>query len=46
MEYLRDYRLFLEKGSRWYGRTAALRLIVQLCYEDEEKDGQFLHFSK
>jgi hypothetical protein len=27
--------------SRSYGRTAALRLIVQLCDEDEEKDDQF-----
>jgi hypothetical protein len=27
--------------SRSYGRTAALRLLVQPCYEDEEKDGQF-----
>jgi hypothetical protein len=27
--------------SRTYGRTAALRLIVQPCDEDEEKDGQF-----
>jgi hypothetical protein len=28
--------------SRSYGRTAALRLIVQPCDEDEEKDDQFL----
>jgi hypothetical protein len=27
--------------SRSYGRTAALRLIVQPCDEDEEKDDQF-----
>jgi hypothetical protein len=27
------------------GRTAALRLIVQLSDEDEEKD-KFFHFSK
>jgi hypothetical protein len=27
--------------SRCYGRTAALRLIVQPCDEDEEKDDQF-----
>jgi hypothetical protein len=32
--------------SRSYGRTAALRLIVQPCDEDEEKDDQFYHFSK
>jgi hypothetical protein len=32
--------LFVEKGarSRRYGRTAALRLIVQPCDEVEEKD--------
>jgi hypothetical protein len=31
---------FVEKGprSRCYGRTAALRLTVQACDEDEEKD--------
>jgi hypothetical protein len=27
--------------SRCYGRTAALRLILQPCDEDEEKDDQF-----
>jgi hypothetical protein len=27
--------------SRCYGRTAALRLLVQPCDEDEEKDDQF-----
>jgi hypothetical protein len=27
--------------SRYYARTAALRLIVQPCDEDEEKDGVF-----
>jgi hypothetical protein len=32
--------------SRSYGRTAALRLIVQPCDENEEKDDQFFHFSK
>jgi hypothetical protein len=33
--------------SRCYGRTAALRLIVQLCDEDEEEDDQFFfYFSK
>jgi hypothetical protein len=38
--------LFFEwPRSRSYGRTAALRLIVQPCDEDEEKD-QFFHFSK
>jgi hypothetical protein len=31
--------------SRSYRRTAALRLIVQPCNEDEEKDDQF-NFSK
>jgi hypothetical protein len=30
--------------SRSYGRTAALRLIVQPCDEDEEKDNQFFSF--
>jgi hypothetical protein len=30
--------------SRSYGRTAALRLIVQSCDEDEEKDDQFFSF--
>jgi hypothetical protein len=30
--------------SRFYGRTAALRLIVQPCDKDEEKDDQFLSF--
>jgi hypothetical protein len=29
-----------------YERTAALRLIVQPCDEDEEKDDPLLHFSK
>jgi hypothetical protein len=32
--------------SRSYGRTAALRLILQPCDEDEEKDDNFVHFSK
>jgi hypothetical protein len=32
--------------SRWYGRTAALRLIVQPCDEDDEKDDFFCHVSK
>jgi hypothetical protein len=27
--------------SRYYGRTTALKLIVQPCDEDEEKDDQF-----
>jgi hypothetical protein len=35
-----------EPRSRSYGRTAALRLIVQPCNEDEEKDDYFFHFSK
>jgi hypothetical protein len=26
--------------------TDALRLVVQPCDEDEEKDDQFFHFSK
>jgi hypothetical protein len=30
--------------SRCYGRTAALRLIVQHCDEDEEKDDRFFLF--
>ena len=30
--------------SRSYRRTAALRLIVQPCDEDEEKDDQFFSF--
>jgi hypothetical protein len=30
--------LFLEGLSRSYRRTAALRLIVQPCDEDEEKE--------
>ena len=32
--------------SRSYGRTAALRLIVQSCDEDEGKDDVFFYFSK
>jgi hypothetical protein len=33
--------------SRRYGRTAALRLLVQACDGDEEKDDQlFFYFSK
>jgi hypothetical protein len=35
---------FLRPRSRSYGRTAALRLIVQPCDEDEEKDDQFFLF--
>ena len=36
-------KFFFGEGpcSRSYGRTAALRLIVQPCDEDEEKDDQF-----
>jgi hypothetical protein len=30
--------------SRCYGRSAALRLIVQTCDEDDEKDDQFFFF--
>jgi hypothetical protein len=30
--------------SRCYGRTAALKLIMQPCDEDAEKDNQFLNF--
>jgi hypothetical protein len=33
-----------ETRSRSYGRTAALRLIVQSCDEDEVKDVQFFSF--
>jgi hypothetical protein len=38
--------LFCGEGprSRSYGRTAALRLIVQPSDEDEEKDDQFCSF--
>jgi hypothetical protein len=37
---------FFREGprSRFYRRTAALRLIVQPCDEDEEKDDQFFLF--
>jgi hypothetical protein len=40
------YAYFFGEGprSRCYGRTAALRLIVQPC--DEDKDDQYFHFSK
>jgi hypothetical protein len=31
--------------SRRYGRTSALRLIVQPCDEDEDDDYYFLSFS-
>jgi hypothetical protein len=31
--------------SRRYGRTAALRLLVQPCDEDEDDDDYFLSFS-
>jgi hypothetical protein len=31
--------------SRRYGRTAALRLIVQPCDEDDDDDDYFLSFS-
>jgi hypothetical protein len=36
---------FCGKGprSRSYGRTTALRLIVQPCDEDEEKDDVFFY---
>jgi hypothetical protein len=38
--------LFSGEGtrSRGYGRTAALRLILQTCDEDEKKYGQFFSF--
>jgi hypothetical protein len=38
--------LFCGEGprSRSYGRTAALRRIVQPCDDDEEKDDQFFIF--
>jgi hypothetical protein len=35
-----------ETRSRSYRRTAALRLIVQPCDEDEQKDDKCFHFSK
>jgi hypothetical protein len=37
---IRQRIFFCGEGSRsrWYGRTAALRLIMQSCDEDEEKD--------
>jgi hypothetical protein len=35
-----------EPRSRSYGRTTALRLIVQPCDEAEEKDDQFFNFYK
>jgi hypothetical protein len=39
---LRSLFLCVERPpSRRYGRTAALRLIVQLCDEEEEKDDNF-----
>jgi hypothetical protein len=40
------HSFFCDEGprSRCYGRTAALRLIVQPCDEDEEKDDQFFSF--
>jgi hypothetical protein len=40
--FLSVFVSFFERPrSRRYGRTAALRLIVQPCDEDEEKDDQF-----
>ena len=39
-----DFFIFLVgegPRSRCYGRTAALRLIVQPCDEDEDDDEQF-----
>jgi hypothetical protein len=41
--HLTRYFFFCGEGPRCrsYGRTAALRLIVQPCDEDEEKDDQF-----
>jgi hypothetical protein len=42
MDLLTDYAFYYLGGgggegprSRWYGRTAALRLIVQSCDEDD-----------
>jgi hypothetical protein len=33
------FMIFLRRAfSRCYGRTAALRLIVQLCDQDEDED--------
>jgi hypothetical protein len=45
-EKLRFIAIFFEKGpaARCYGRTAALRLIVRPCDEDEEKDQFFFSF--
>jgi hypothetical protein len=41
------HRFFLEgPRSRCYGRTAALRLLVQPCDEDENMMISFFHFSK
>jgi hypothetical protein len=39
--------LFSGEGprSRRYGRTAALRLLVQPCDEDDDDDDYFLSFS-
>jgi hypothetical protein len=35
-----------ESRSKSYGCSAAFRLIVQTCDEDEEKHDQFFYFSK
>jgi hypothetical protein len=41
--------IFLLSGegprSRRYGRTAAMRLLVQPCDEDDDNDDYFLSFS-
>jgi hypothetical protein len=42
------YVVFIGEGlrSRSYGRTVAIRLIVQSCDDAEEKEDYVLHFSK
>jgi hypothetical protein len=41
-----NHKFFCGEGprSRSYARTAAWRLIVQLCNEDEEKGDQYFFF--
>ena len=43
-DFLTDFFFGEGPRSRSYGRTAALRLIVQPCDEDEEKDDQLFPF--
>jgi hypothetical protein len=42
------YEFFSGEGprSRRYGRTAALRLLVQPCDDDDDEYDDFLSFSK